>query len=57
MSRGALLDRVEQDDVAQLDDRRLAGRLLEVEDVDVVVVVGAELDVVGVDVAEHVVVA
>ena len=30
--------------------------LLEVDDVDVVVAVAAELDVVGVDVAEHVVV-
>ena len=50
----ALLDRVQQDDVAQLDDRRVLGRALEVEHVLGVAFALREVDVL-VHVAEHLV--
>ena len=51
--RRLLLDRGEQDRVAQLDDRRLAGLVLEIDDVDGLVGDRGEVDVVDVELADH----
>jgi hypothetical protein len=53
--RRLLLDRRQQDRVAQLDHRGLAGLVLEVDDVDRLVRGAREIDVVDVDVAHHLV--
>ena len=52
--RGALFDRVDQHQVAQLDDRRLLGLVGAVDDVEVVGVGGIEVDIVEFDVRKHV---
>jgi hypothetical protein len=51
--RRLLPDRRQEDGVAQLHDRRLAGLVLEVDDVDRVVGDRREVDVLDVDVADH----
>ena len=51
----ALLDGVEQDHVDEADDRRVLARLLELEEVDVLVVAG-ELDLLLVEAGHHLVV-